>query len=155
MGSTHSPRPALVAASPGPALLAGRRHITASPVAGIARPRVGPHIPPTPALTRDQALALVHAADTAPGPQRARTAALVAVLLFTGARVSEVIGADVEDLGTDRGRRILWVTRGDGQRRSLALPAPAAARIDAYLAERDGQDRGRRHASAEPRALFA
>ena len=36
----------------------------------------------------------MHAADTAPGPQRARTAALMAVLLFTGARVGEVIGAD-------------------------------------------------------------
>jgi site-specific recombinase XerD len=100
-------------------------------------------------------LSLVHAADTAPGAQRARTAALVAVLLLTGARVSEVIGADVEDLGSEHGRRILWVTRGDGQRRRLTLPAPAAARIDAYLAERDGQARRPHRAPAEPRALFA
>src|SRR2546427_2695194 len=42
------------------AWLARRRHITASPAAGIARPRAGPHTPPTPALTRDQVLALVH-----------------------------------------------------------------------------------------------
>jgi site-specific recombinase XerD len=95
---------------------------------------------------------------TAPGAQRVRTAALVAVLLFTGARVSEVIGADVGDLGTERGRRVLRVTRGDGQRRSLTLPGPAAARIDAYLAERDGPrnpGRRQRQAPAEPRALFA
>jgi integrase/recombinase XerD len=137
------------------AWLERRGHIPASPAAGIARPRRPSTQPATPGLTPDQALSLVHAADTAPGAQRARTAALVAVLLFTGARVSEVIGADVEDLGNERGRRILWVTRGDGQRRSLALPAPAAARIDAYLAERDGQARRRRHAPAEPRALFA
>jgi site-specific recombinase XerD len=137
------------------AWLERRGHIPASPAAGIARPSRPSAQPATPGLTPDQALSLVRAADTAPGAQRARTAALVAVLLFTGARVSEVIGADVEDLGTERGRRILWVTRGDGQRRSLALPAPAAARIDAYLAERDGQDRRRRHAPAEPRALFA
>jgi len=137
------------------AWLERRGHIPASPAAGIARPRRTPAQPAAPGLTPDQALSLVHAADTAPGAQRARTAALVAVLLLTGARVSEVTGADVEDLGTEHGRRILWVTRGDGQRRRLMLPAPAAARIDAYLAERDGQARHRRHNPAEPRALFA
>ena len=118
------------------AWLARRGHITASPAAGIARPRADPDTPPAPALTRDQALTLVHAADTAPGPQRARTAALVAVLLFTGARVSEVIGANVEDLGTEQGHRVLRVTRSKGRRQSLALPGPAASRIDAYLAGR-------------------
>ena len=143
------------------AWLERRGHIPASPAAGIARPRRVLAPPATPGLSADQALSLVHAADTAPGAQRARTAALVAVLLFTGARVSEVIGADVGDLGTERGRRVLRITRGDGQRRSLTLPAPAAARIDAYLAERDSRgtpgasDRRRRHAAAEPRALFA
>jgi site-specific recombinase XerD len=137
------------------AWLERRGHIPASPAAGIARPRRTLAQPAIPGLTPDQALSLVHAADTAPGAQRARTAALVAVLLLTGARVSEVIGADVEDLGTEHGRRILWVTRGDGQRRSLTLPAPAAARIDAYLAERDGQARRPHQAPAEPRALFA
>jgi site-specific recombinase XerD len=137
------------------AWLERRGHIGASPAVGIARPRRPPAQPATPGLTPDQALSLVRAADTAPGAQRARTAALVAVLLFTGARVSEIIGADIADLGTERGRRVLRVTRGDGQRRSLALPAPAAARIDAYLAERDGPARHRRHAPAEPRALFA
>ena len=120
------------------AWLAQRGHITASPAAGIVRPRADPGSSPPSALTRDQALALVHAADAAPGPQRARTAALVAVLLFTGARVSEVIGADVGDLGTERGRLVLRVTRTNGRRQSLALPGPAASRIDAYLAGRPG-----------------
>ena len=115
-----------------------RGHIPASPATGIARPRADPHTPPTPTLTEGQALALVHAADTAPGPQHARTAALVAVLLFTGARVTEVIGADVEDLGTDQGHRVLWVTRNNGRRQGLTLPGPAASRIDAYLAGRAG-----------------
>jgi integrase/recombinase XerD len=118
------------------AWLARRGHITASPAVGIARPRLAVGSPATPVLTRDQALRLVRAADTAAGPQRARTSALVAMLLFTGARVSEVIGADVGDLRTERGRRVLRVTRGDGDRRSLPLPGPAAVRIDAYLARR-------------------
>jgi site-specific recombinase XerD len=59
------------------------------------------------------------------------------VLLFTGARVSEITGADVEDLGTEPGRRVLRVTR-KGRSQSLALPGPAASRIDAYLAGRTG-----------------
>ena len=121
------------------AWLARRGHIAVSPAVGIARPRVPPAGRAGPDLTRDQALELLRAADAAPGPQRARTAALVAVLLFTGARVSEVIGADVEDLGIERGRRVLRVTREDGRRRSLTLAGPAASRIDAYLAQRPGQ----------------
>ncbi len=88
-------------------------------------------------LTRDQAAALLDAADTDSGPQAARTTALAATLLFTGARVSELLGADIEDLGTDRGHRVLRVRRKDGKLQSLALPAPAAERIEAYLAGRD------------------
>jgi site-specific recombinase XerD len=141
------------------AWLARRGHIAASPAVGISRPRTGSRSPATPGLTRDQALALIKAADMAAGPQRARTAALVAVLLLTGARVSEVIGADIEDLGIDRGRRVLWVTRKYGRRQALTLPSPAAFRIDAYLARRD--DLVGRTGAAVPsglpprRALFA
>ena len=115
----------LAAVSSWYAWLARRGHITASPAVGIARPRAGPDTSARPVLTREQVLALVHAADTARGPQRARTAALLAVL-----------GADVEDLGTDRGHRVLWVTRKNGRRLGLTLPGLAAARIDAYLAGR-------------------
>jgi integrase/recombinase XerD len=139
------------------AWLAGRGHIAVSPAAGIARPRCPSVSLAAPGLNRDQALKLLRAADRAPGRQRARTAALVAVLLFTGARVGEVIGADIEDLGTERGHRVLWVTRGDGRRRSLVLPGPAAARIDAYLSARGlrGRRTGREQRDGPARhALF-
>ena len=118
------------------AWLAARGHIAVSPAVGIARPiRAGADLA-APGLNRDQALALLHTADAAPSARQTRTAALVAVLLFTGARVGEVIGADIEDLGTEQGHRVLRVARGDGQRRTLALPGPAAMRIDAYLSGR-------------------
>jgi integrase/recombinase XerD len=117
------------------AWLARRGHISASPAAGIARPRGSPAVPPAPGLTQAQALKLLRAADQAPGPQRARAAALVALLLFTGARLSEIIGADISDLGTDQSRPVLWVIRGKS-RQGLPLPGPAATRIDAYLADR-------------------
>ena len=86
-------------------------------------------------------MALIEAADRDRGPQRIRTAALIAVLLLTGARVCEVVGADVGDLGTDRGHRVLWVTRKGGKRQALVLPPPAAERLDAYMASRGDVDR--------------
>jgi integrase/recombinase XerD len=127
----------LAAVSSWYAWLARRGHISASPAAGIARPRATPAAPPAPGLTQAQALKLLYAADQAPGPHRARTAALVALLLFTGARLSEIIGADISDLGTYQGHPVLWVTRGRS-RQGLPLPGPAAARVDAYLAGRPG-----------------
>jgi len=81
----------------------------------------------------------MRAADNTPGSQRARTAALTAVLLLTGARLTEVTSADITDLGTSGGRRVLWVTRANGRRQALPLPGPAASRIDTYLAGRAGQ----------------
>jgi integrase/recombinase XerD len=117
------------------AWLARRRHITASPAADLPRPHRSPRTP-TQALTRRQARALVHAADTAPGPQAARTAALTAVLLLTGARLNDILAVDVTGLGTSHGHRVLWITRPDGSRHGLTLPSPAASRIDAYLAAR-------------------
>jgi site-specific recombinase XerD len=116
---------------------ARRGHIRANPVAGLPRPAVDYDTSATPGLTRDQAVALLEAADGGVGPQAARSAALVATLLFTGARVSELLGADIEDLGTNRGHRVLQVRRKGGKIQALALPAPAASRIDAYLAGRD------------------
>ena len=114
------------------AWLARRGHISGSPAAGTARPRPGPRTPPAPALTPGQVLALMHAADTAPGSQRARTAALTAVLLYTGARLSEVTGAVVADLGTSGGHRVLWVTRA-GDRRQAPGQALFATRAGLRL----------------------
>jgi integrase/recombinase XerD len=116
---------------------ARRGRLPANPVAGLDRPAVDYDTSATPGLTRDQAVALLGAADADTGPQAARTAALVATLLFTGARVSELTGADIEDLGTDRGHRVLRVRRKGGKIQALALPAPAATRIETYLASRD------------------
>jgi len=137
------------------AWLVRRGHLGASPAAGIARPRRPAGDPPaTPGLTRDQAVALMRAVDTAPGPQRARNAALMAVLLFTGARVGEVIGADAADLGTDQRRRVLWVTRHQ-QRHGLPLPPAAAARLDAYLAFRKARRTGPLFATSTGGRLFS
>ena len=145
----------LAAVSSWYAWLARRGHIPASPAAAIARPRTAPAAPPAPGLTQAQALRLLHTADQAPGHQRARTAALVALLLFTGARLSEIISADISDLGAHQGHPVLWVTRGKGRRQGLPLPGPATARIAAYLAGRPGpQDVPVLFATGTGRRLF-
>jgi integrase/recombinase XerD len=150
----------LAAVSSWYAWLVRNGHAARNPAEYLARPEVDRDTSSTPGMTRDQALALLAAADRARGPQRARASALLAVLLFTGARVSEVTGADIEDLGTDRGHRVLRVTRKGGKRQALGLPAPAAERLDAYLATRGDMDSlpalpGRPGASRPRRALFA
>ncbi len=135
-------------------------HVAGNPVGKLKRPEVDRDTSSTPGMTREQALAMLAAADRARGPQRARTSALVAVLLFTGARVSEVTGADIEDLGTDRGHRVLRVIRKGGRRQALVMPAPATDRLDAYLATRPDMASlpalpGRPGAPRSRRVLFA
>jgi len=87
-------------------------------------------------LTRTQAVALVAAADADTGPQALRTAAIVALLLFTGIRVSELLLADVEQLGHNGGHRVLRFTGKGEQEHLVALPAAVTVRLDAYLASR-------------------
>jgi hypothetical protein len=45
--------------------------------------------------------------------------------------VLELLGVDADDLGTDRGHRVLRVRRTGGKIQALALPFLAASRIDA------------------------
>jgi integrase/recombinase XerD len=117
--------------------LARNGHVEKNPSENLARPEVDRDTSTTPGLTKDQALALIAAADRYGGPQRLRTSALIAMIMYSGARTSEVTGADIEDLGTDRGHRVLWVTRKGGKRQALVLPSPAAERLNAYLASRE------------------
>lgn len=54
-------------------------------------------------------------------------------MLCTGGRVREVTRARIEDLGYDRGHRVLWLTRKGDRRQSVALGA-AAAIVDRHVA---------------------
>ncbi|TMR15068.1 hypothetical protein ETD86_27645 [Nonomuraea turkmeniaca] len=53
------------------------------------RPKVRRNRSQTTALTRDEARALVAAADADHGPARLRTAAFIRVLVHTGSRIEE------------------------------------------------------------------
>jgi site-specific recombinase XerD len=100
------------------------------------KPKVNPYRTSTAGLSKEQAAGLLAAADADTGTQALRTAAIVAILLYTGIRVGELVGADVDQLGNDRGHRVLrFVAKGD-QDHLVVLPAPVTRRLDGYLAAR-------------------
>lgn len=105
--------------------------------------------PPAPArrlpkaLPVDQVLALLEAAggapagddgagpDAASSPARLRDRALLEVLYSTGARISEVIGLDVDDIDEDS-RTVIVHGKGDKER-LVPIGRPALAAVQAYL----------------------
>ena len=106
---------------------AGR--VTANPAALVKRPKVASDAGSTPGMTDQQAQALLDAARA----DSARSYALVSVLLFTGARLSEALGANFSDLRHDAGHRLLTVTRKGGTRAPLPLPPQVVNALGSYL----------------------
>ena len=106
------------------------------PTAGVARPVVDPDYTATIGLDRDQARALVAAADADRGPQALRTAAVIRLLLHNALRVDEACAANVADLGADTGHRVLRVTRKGARKAKVPLTPATVAALDAYLTDR-------------------
>lgn len=101
----------------------------ADPAAGVkppARPRRLPK-----ALSVDQVGALLDAAGVGDGPVPLRDRALLELLYSTGARISEVVGLDVDDLDLEVGQVLL---RGKGSKERV-VPVGSFARdaVQAYL----------------------
>ena len=111
------------------------------PTDGVARPVVDPDYTATVGLTREQARALVAAADSDKGAQAPRTAAVVRLLLHNALRVDEACAADIADLGEDSGHRVLRVVRKGNRKARVPLTPATVAALEAYLtcrAERAG-----------------
>ncbi|WP_433679227.1 site-specific tyrosine recombinase XerD [Nocardia sp. CA-119907] len=106
--------------------------------------------PPAPsrrlpkALPYDQVLRLLEAAGGGPigdaeangggtdaGPRGLRDRALLELLYSTGARISEMVGLDVDDLDTEE-RAVVLHGKG-GKQRMVPIGRPALAAVDAYL----------------------
>ena len=96
--------------------------------------------PPTPSrrlpksLTLDEVLALLEGAggdDPSDGPLSLRSRALLGLLYSTGARISEAVGLDVDDVDT-KARSVLLRGKG-GKQRLVPIGRPAVAALDAYL----------------------
>ena len=103
-----------------------------------ARPVVDPDFSPTIGLSTRDAEMLIRQADQ----ETPRTAALIRTLLYLGLRSGSALGADIGDLGYDRGHRTIALRMKGGKRRRAPLPPPLAEAIDAMLAERGSPEEG-------------
>ncbi|XVV17412.1 tyrosine-type recombinase/integrase [Actinoplanes sp. CA-131856] len=106
--------------------------ITHNPAQAAARPRIDPDDSSTVGLERPEADRLLAEARA-----DSRTSyAVILLLLVAGLRVGSAISAQIEDLGHDRGHRVLNLTVKGGRRRRIPLPPALSHAIDEMLAER-------------------
>ncbi|GAB0107259.1 site-specific tyrosine recombinase XerD [Nocardia sp. JMUB6875] len=132
--------PALAASSASRALVAVRGLHRFATAEGITDADVAhPVKPPTPArrlpkaLPYDQISRLLDAAggDVADGPRGLRDRALLELLYSTGARISEMVGLDVDDI--DTAERAVVLRGKGGKQRMVPIGRPALAALDNYL----------------------
>ncbi|MFI9507743.1 site-specific tyrosine recombinase XerD [Nocardia sp. NPDC052566] len=139
-GPEHPP---LAASSVARALIAVRGLHRFAAAEGITVTDVAHAVkPPTPgrrlpkALPYEQVLRVLEAAGGSEvgadgGPRGLRDRALLELLYSTGARISEMVGLDVDDLDTEE-RAVVLRGKG-GKQRMVPIGRPALAAVDAYL----------------------
>ncbi|MFC4000896.1 tyrosine-type recombinase/integrase [Prauserella oleivorans] len=110
--------------------------VQSMPTAGVARPAVDRDHTATVGLDREQARALLAAADADTGPQRLRTAAAIRILLHNAVRIDELVAAGVADLGQDRGHRVLTIVRKGNRKTKIPLAPATWDALEAYLTAR-------------------
>ncbi|MFQ6398941.1 site-specific tyrosine recombinase XerD [Nocardia sp. KC 131] len=144
--------PPLAASSVARALIAVRGLHRFAAAEGITTADVAHAVkPPAPgrrlpkALPYDQVLRLLEAAGGGPtdadgpdasagtdgGPRGLRDRGLLELLYSTGARISEMVGLDVDDIDTED-RAVVLHGKG-GKQRMVPIGRPALAAVDAYL----------------------
>ena len=114
-----------------------------SPAAAIRPPKLGMRLPK--ALTVAEMERLISASG-GEDPGDLRTLALVELLYGTGARISEAIGVDIDDIDEIEG--VIKYRGKGGKERLVPIGAPALAAIDAYKV------RVRAQSAGKSRALF-
>jgi integrase/recombinase XerD len=107
-----------------------------NPIGAVTRPKRA-KVSPLPALDESSTAKLLdHVEDRARRNDTEaswRDAALLALLFYTGLRVSGITGADVSDVDTDAGHTILRYTGKGGQRDFVPLVPPALRPLQRYL----------------------
>lgn len=112
--------------------------ITHNPADTDARPRIDQDYSPTVGLTTAEADRLIRAAD-ADSP---RTSALIRLMLTNALRCDSVIRLGIEDIGYDRGHRVLHPVGKGNKKGRQPLPPATGAAIDRMLAERGNPTAG-------------
>jgi len=110
-----------------------REGMVAADVAQAVRPPAGDRRLPK-ALAVHDVLALLDAAggaDSAAGPRELRDRALLELLYSTGARISEAVGLDIDDI--DPATRSVLLDGKGGKQRLVPIGRPALAALDAWL----------------------
>jgi integrase/recombinase XerD len=102
-----------------------------SPAVHVRRPRVDYESHAT-GLDRNEVGAILVAAGLGAPAEHA----LISLLALNGLRVSEATGADIEDLGTERGHRTLAIIRKGGKKAVIPLAPRTARAIDLAIGER-------------------
>lgn len=105
--------------------------VTGSPFTDAQRPAVDDESMAS-GLTRRE----VHALLAAARAHSPRSAALVALLLLNGLRISEALGARIDDLSSDRGHRVLRIRRKGGRRAKTPLTPDVSHALDELIGER-------------------
>lgn len=161
-GDPENGVPELSASSAARALIAVRGLHRFAAIEGLAPTDVARAVkPPTPnrrlpkSLTVEQVEALLAAAgggigSASDGPLDLRNRALLELLYSTGARISEAVGLDVDDVDVQARSALLW-GKG-GKQRLVPVGRPAVEALQAYLV-RGRPDLARRGRSGVP-ALF-
>lgn len=106
---------------------------TRNPADTDGRPIIDPDNSETVGLSTAEADRLCAAADA----DGLRSSALIRLLLYGGLRCGSAIGANIEDLGHDRGYRVLTVRMKNRKVRRVPVTPPLGEPIDAMLAARD------------------
>lgn len=106
-------------------------HTDADP-AGTVRPPSKPQRLPK-ALSVDDTVRLIEAAGLGDGPQALRDRALVELLYGTGARISEAIALDVDDVDMDPERPSIRLFGKGNKERVVPVGSYAVREIEAYL----------------------
>jgi integrase/recombinase XerD len=132
---------ALSAVSAARALIAVRGFHRFADAEGLAAHDVAREVkPPTPtrrlpkSISVDEVIALLDGAGgdgEADGPLTLRNRALLELLYSTGARISEAVGLDVDDVDT-HSRSVLLRGKG-GKQRMVPIGRPAIGALDAYF----------------------
>jgi len=105
--------------------------IDVNPAVNVRRPRVN-YESRTLGLDRNELGALLVQA----GLGSERDHALVSLLALNGLRISEALGADIDDLSTERGHRTLSIVRKGGKIVTIPLAPRTGRALDSYIGER-------------------
>jgi integrase len=102
-----------------------------NPAANVPRPKIDPESR-TLGLDRNELGALLVQA----GLGWPRDHALISLLAMNGLRISEALGANIDDLDVDRGHRTLRVVHKSGRQVSIPLAPRTVRALDLYIGER-------------------